>query len=274
MLRDAGIDTPALDASVLLAHALRIDRAMLYARTDAGVAPDIEATFRADIVRRAAHVPVAYLTGTKEFFGLPLAVTPDVLVPRPETELLVAWAVAWLRGHPGDPRVLDVGTGSGAIAVAVAHETPTARVIASDISVKVVCVARLNAQAHHVYARVSLVCGDLLVWCGQRVDLILANLPYLTDAEATDPSLSAEPTGALVGENEDGFGLYRALIPQALELLAPGGALAFEIGAGQAVAAVRTVEVASAPNAVTVTVHADLAGLPRFVTVERANERA
>ena len=186
------------------------------------------------LAERARGVPVAYLTGAKEFMGLPFAVTPAVLVPRPETELLVEWALSWLATHPDRSTVVEVGTGSGAIAVSIAASGYQAcEVVASDISREALSVARRNARMHGVTDRMHFVCGDLLAWLGRPVDLLLANLPYLTDEQADSPELVAEPRIALAGGDRDGFGLYRALLAQAVNRLTRGGALAFEIDPSQ-----------------------------------------
>ncbi|MHB8645491.1 MAG: peptide chain release factor N(5)-glutamine methyltransferase [Thermomicrobiales bacterium] len=265
-LRGGGIETPELDAALLLGHLLRLDRAALYAHSLDAAPPDLSIAFDALIERRLRREPVAYLTGTKEFMGLPFAVNPAVLVPRPETELLVEWAVRWLNKRTDRARVVDVGTGSGAIAVALASEISSVSVLASDISLEALHVARCNARRHAVAGRIAFVCGDLLHWLGQPADLILANLPYLTDAQTDAEELAAEPCNALAGGDTDGFALYRRLLPQAAARLMPGGALAFEIDPSQTDVA-RTLASASFPGA-RIAVHGDLAGLARFVTVE------
>jgi release factor glutamine methyltransferase len=265
-LRASGIDTPELDAAVLLAHLLGINRAALYARGLDPIPKELHSTFASLLAERARGVPVAYLTGTKEFMSLPFRVTPAVLVPRPETELLVEWAVAWLATRHQHTTVVEVGTGSGAIGVSVAKLAPGATMIASDISVAALFVAMENAREHGITERMCFVCGDLLTWLGRPVGLLLANLPYLTDAQAGSHELAAEPRIALAGGDSDGFRLYRALLAQAVNRLNRGGALAFEIDPSQAEIA-RLLCLATFPSA-TVTVHNDLAGLARFVTVE------
>jgi release factor glutamine methyltransferase len=265
-LREAGSETPELDAAVLLAHLLGTNRAALYARALDPISPEAQPAFEAVVVERTRGVPVAYLTGTKEFMGLPFTVTPAVLVPRPETELLVEWAVAWLAANPTQSTVVEVGTGSGAIGVSLAKLAPHTKVIASDISLEALFIATQNARMHGVADRIHFACGDLLAWLDHPVDLILANLPYLTDDQADAPQLMAEPHIALAGGDGDGFGLYRALLAQAANRLTCGGALAFEIDPSQAETARRCCTATFAAGAVTV--HPDLAGLARFVTVE------
>ncbi len=265
-LRQGGMETPELDAALLLGHLLGLDRATLYAHILDAAPSGVSDAFDALIARRLHGAPVAYLTGRKEFMGLTFAVGPSVLVPRPETELLVEWALHRIAARAGCTRIVDVGTGSGAIAVALAAMTPSAHLFASDISRKTLTIARCNARRHDVAGRIAFVCGDLLSWLGRPVEIILANLPYLTDAQADAAELRAEPRGALAGWGEDGFGLYRALIPQVPARLAPGGAFAFEIDPSQAEIATALCN-ATFPAAA-VALHADLAGHARFVTVE------
>lgn len=266
VLRRGGIETPELDAALLLAHLLGYDRAALYAHLLDDAPPGVSTAFDTLIERRLRRESVAYLTGMKEFMGLAFAVNPAVLVPRPETELLVEWALRWLAAHGHDARVVDAGTGSGAIGVSLASLMPRATVFASDISLEALIVARSNARRHTVADRIAFVCGDLLTWLGQPVPMILANLPYLTDAQSAAPDLCAEPRLALAGGGEDGFEFYRALIPQVPERLTPGGVFAFEIDPSQAAIATDLCAVMF-PTAL-VAIHHDLAGLARFVTVE------
>lgn len=265
-LRAAGIETAALDAALLLAHLLGISRAALYARATEETPDSVAEAFAALLTRRIAGESVAYIVGQKEFCGLDFAVSPAVLVPRPETELLVAWAVAWLRERVLPARVVDVGTGSGAIAVSVAHAVPTVRVFACDISLAALTAARVNARTHIGADRIAFVRGDLLTWLGQPADLILANLPYLTAAQMGEPSIAAEPRLALYGGDEDGLALYRRLIPQVAARMMPGSAIAFEIDPAQAEIALRQC-ICAFPTA-RVTPHHDLADFPRFITVE------
>jgi release factor glutamine methyltransferase len=264
-LRDAGSASPELDAALLLGHAMNLSRTSLYAHLPEAAPPAGIDAFHALVDRRVRGEPVAYLLGYKSFYDLTFAVTPDVLVPRPETELLVEWAAGWLNRRRRTARVVDVGTGSGAIGVTVAHLVPGAEVTGVDISRRAAMLARGNAETAGVLGHAGFVVGDLLRWLGSPVDLILANLPYLSDAQAESPDLRAEPALALVGGDHDGFGLYRELISQVAARLAPDGAFAFEIDpsqAGTAMAAVRD----AWPTA-DASIHHDLAGHARFVTV-------
>ncbi len=213
-LAAAAIETAALDAAVLLAHAAGLTRTALYARLPEDASPTATGIYETLLAARAGGMPVAYLLGEKEFLGLMFAVTPATLVPRPETELLVEWAVQWLTLHPDAQKAMDVGTGSGAIAVSLAHHVPGLMVAATDVSAAALRVARANASRHGVADRVTFVRGDLLAWLRRPVPLVLANLPYLTDIQADDMGIAAEPRTALAGGEADGFALYRRLIPQ------------------------------------------------------------
>lgn len=222
-----------LDADVLLAHALGISKEHLYAYPEAPVDGDREAAFRDLLDRRAAGEPVAYLRGWKEFYGLRFAVDPRVLIPRPETETLVDAILA-----SGPHLVADIGTGSGAIAVALAMHSPACRVIATDISAAALAVARANASAHGVADRVEFRQGDLLEPIRERVDAVAANLPYLTDVSVEEwtaerASLAFEPRSAVLA-GVDGLALIRRAIADLPRVLAPGGAGYFECDPPQA----------------------------------------
>lgn len=220
---------------MLLIHALGIDRARLYARL-ADPVPAMTATdYEALLERRAAGEPVAYLTGVREFMGLAFLVDPRVLIPRPETERLVEWGLARLRGAGGPARVVDVGTGSGAIAVSLACLSAPAGdgrllITGCDLSGEALAVAAGNVE-RLAPGRVALVRADLLQWCRGPIDLILANLPYLR-RDQLHPGIAREPTAALVAEDA-GFALYARLLPQAAALLTPGGSLGCEIDPAQ-----------------------------------------
>lgn len=234
--RLAGGDSPALDAEVLLARALRRDRAWLHAWPETEVAPRDLAGFEALVERRAAGEPIAYILGSREFRSLELEVTPDVLIPRPETELLVEIALGHVRARGLlEPAVLDLGTGSGCIAVALAHELPGARIVALDHDPAALAVAARNA-ARHGAPDVELVQG---LWLdpleGRAFDVIVANPPYVASA---DPHLRRgdlrfEPITALDG-GADGLDALRAIAAGAPHHLAPGGLVAVEHGPDQA----------------------------------------
>jgi release factor glutamine methyltransferase len=322
LLRQAS-PTARLDAELLLAHALGYPRAHLLAEGRQELTSAHLETFRALVARRSALEPVAYITGRREFYGLDFLVDPRVLVPRPETELLVELALAWTMddrrwtmehgivepqnwansaiprtknreptihvqhhvssvrtsdegqrttdGQPSSivhgPRsitIADIGTGSGCIAVALAANLPEARIIAVDLSPDALDVTRLNVERHGVQGRVQLRQGDLLAPLDGPVDLIASNPPYTVLTAIDEGVRRHEPHLALDG-GPDGLDLYRRLLEQAPGFLKPNGVVLLEIGAeqGQAVAALA---LAAFPGAI-VTVHQDLAGLDRVVSV-------
>jgi release factor glutamine methyltransferase len=269
MTARGGSDTPRLDAEVLLRHVLQTDRADLFARLTDPLPPASAAAFLTLLGRRVAGEPIAYLVGEKEFMGLPIQVGPGVLVPRPETELLVEWALRWLSDRP-DAVVVDVGTGSGGIALAVAAGLPTgsrARIIATDASAEALAWAARNRWALALDT-VELVRGDLTTWLAPATaDLVLANLPYLTpDQIAENPLLAAEPEGALLG-GADGLDLIRRLVADLPRVLAPGGAVGLELDPGQT--AQVTALLAETLPGLRIETITDLAGLLRHVVAMR-----
>jgi len=257
--RQHGIESHRLDAEVLLAHVLACKRVDLYLAFDQPVAPADRDRFR-ELVRRRAkeRMPVAYLTGTREFWSLALCVTPDVLIPRPDTETLVR-ACAQLAPR----RVVDVGTGTGCVAIALARELPEATLIGVDVSAAALAVAAQNLIACGVAERVALVRCDLLEGVDGRFDLIASNPPYVCSAELERlaPEVQQEPRLALDG-GADGLDVLRQLIAQAPAHLVAGGHLALEVGDGQASA---VAELARAVGATEIQLHRDLAGAERVV---------
>ncbi len=254
----ASSETPRLDAELLLAHLLEVSRAALIVRSGEPLGGGLPGRFDALLARRAASAPLAYLTGTREFWSLPLAVTPDVLVPRPETELLVEHALAVLpRG--ADRAVLDLGTGSGAIAVALAAERPRARVIGVDLSAAALAVAAANARALGL-ERVAWRAGS---WYqavpAERFDLVVSNPPYVAAGDAALARLAAEPALALT-PGATGLEALAALVADAPGHLHPGGWLMLEHGSlqGPDVAALL-----ARRGFIRVSTIADHAGLPR-----------
>lgn len=235
-LEAVGCDTPRLDAEVLLAHVSSQGRAWLYAHPEHILPPPQLSAYQALIARRARREPVAYLTGYKEFYGLDFIVTPDVLIPRPETERLIELALQWGGGSSSAGLIADVGAGSGAIAVTLALHLPRTRIIAIDSSSAALSVARRNVVRHGATGRVHCVQGDLLApLAAGALHLIVANPPYLSQAElATAPPEVAcwEPRVALEG-GPDGLKVIRHLLEMAPIRLHPGGGLLVEIGAAQ-----------------------------------------
>jgi release factor glutamine methyltransferase len=263
--RDANLDTPRLDAEILVRHVLGLDRTQLFVQLRDWF--DDQKTIELDtlIERRLSGEPIAYVTGCREFMALPFRVGPGALVPRPETELLVERALIWLTAHPGST-VLDIGTGSGAIAVSIAKLSPGASVFASDISTDALKWARRNRD--ELAARVAFVLGDLIEPFRGPIDLVLANLPYLRlEQLAGNADLSAEPELALVS-GQDGLNLIRRLIADLPRAMAPDGAVAFEIDPDQA-AAVEALARDRFPGAI-ITTRRDLAGFARHVWIELA----
>jgi release factor glutamine methyltransferase len=236
-LATKGSEFPRLDAEVLLAHALGCQRIDLYGIRHGDTAPEeVRKRYKDLIRRRIEGCPVAYLVGRKEFFSLPLEVGPEVLIPRPDTELVVVECLNRARDMTG-PRILDVGTGSGNIAVAVAHQHPGAQVTAVDVSPAALAVARRNAQHHGVAARIRFLEGDLFtpIPAGEKFDFILSNPPYIAreDLERVPAGVrDYEPRLALDG-GPGGYAVFERLIAGAADCLDPGGYLIVEIGAPQ-----------------------------------------
>jgi release factor glutamine methyltransferase len=264
LLKKGRIPTAWLDAEVLLGHVLGTRREHLLAHPEDGLTPAQRRRYEGLLRRRLRHEPVAYLTGTREFYGLELAVSPSVLIPRPETELVVQLAVDWLHGHPTLRRVIDLGTGSGAIAVAIAKTVDSARVVAIDRDRRALASARKNVERHRLLTRVRLMRSDLLT-NAPTADLIVANLPYLRRGARRQKELDFEPAVALYG-GPDGLDLIRRTIAQAPAVLRSGGCLLLECDPGQP-AKIRALAQANWPQA-RVEVHKDLAGHDRVVAIQ------
>jgi release factor glutamine methyltransferase len=267
-----GLETPRLDAEVLLAHALGVERLQLYLDFEKPVGPGERATFRELVRRRGGErVPVAQLTGRKEFWSLPLEVAPEVLAPRPETETLVEAALALAPERDAELRVLDVGTGTGALALALAKERPKAHIIATDICPKSLQIARRNADKLGMAERIELLEGSGYAPVrGRRFDLVVSNPPYLAESERgrLAPELAHEPAHALFA-GPDGLAVLRELVAGAPDALRPGGALALELAPAQAPAVAGACLEA---GLVEVAVRRDLAGRPRVVCARREGE--
>jgi release factor glutamine methyltransferase len=263
-LADAGLPTPALDADVLLAHVLGVPKEQLVAHPEVTLTPAESARVADIVTKRATGVPVAYLRGFKEFHGLRFAVDPRVLVPRPETEVLVDAVLAHAGGRA--LTVVDVGTGSGAIAVTLAVRAPRLRVIATDVSAGALAVARANAAAHGAW--IDFREGDLLAPLTQPVDIVAANLPYLREDEldrlAGDrTSLAFEPRVATVA-GSDGLSVVRRAIVDLPRVLAADGAAFFECDPPQVEPIATLLATLGAVDTLP-----DLAGLDRVVRMRR-----
>lgn len=268
-LRGREADSPRLDAEVLLASVLGCQRIELYTRFDEVVADEPRAAFRELVKRRGHGEPVAYLTGTKEFFSLSFRVTRDVLVPRPETESLVVRSLDLCRGLAG-ARIVDVGTGSGAIAVVLARHLPGASITAIDISPQAVAIARENVEAHGVADRVRVLEGDLLSGLPEEetFDLIVSNPPYIREDEFAGLPRDVrdfEPRGALVA-GPRGVEPLERLAGMAADRLVTGGWLLVEIGPQRASEEV----LAAAPHLQAASTLPDDAGIPRIVQARRS----
>jgi release factor glutamine methyltransferase len=270
-LQSAGIEQPALDARLLVGAALRLDLTGMVTQAARQLAPEEAARLEAYARRRLAHEPVARILGAREFWGLPFQLSEATLVPRPDTETVVELALEIFRERQASRqmRIADIGTGSGAILLALLHEIPGAVGVGTDLSLTALKTARDNAAALGLADRASFVACSYATALRGPFDLVVSNPPYIPSAEI--PKLSIEvrehdPHLALDGGN-DGYDAYRALIPQAAERLAPGGALIVEAGQGQA----RNIETLMAAAALMVDrpPKADLAGIPRAVSARK-----
>ncbi|HLL13996.1 MAG TPA: peptide chain release factor N(5)-glutamine methyltransferase [Pyrinomonadaceae bacterium] len=273
VLRAAGIPDARPDARALLAHTLARDHAFLIAHSDDELEPHALALFRERTHRRAAGEPVQYITGRQEFYGLDFEVNPAVLIPRPETELLVEVALELLRERDAAPLVCDVGTGSGCIPVALLHERGDARACGLDISPDALAVAARNAARHGVAERLTLFVSDCFDALdgethAQTFDLITSNPPYIAESDLPhlqrevrehEPRLALTPGG-------DGLSVIRRLVAEAPRFLEAGGHFIFEIGYDQHEAVARLVD----PNVWTLLdIRRDLQGIPRVVVLRR-----
>jgi release factor glutamine methyltransferase len=289
-LRAAQVPSHTLAAELLLMHSLGCDRTWLYTNPERPVDPEVVQAYFALVARRASGEPTQYLTGKQEFWGLEFEVTPAVLIPRPETEHVIEVALDRLgprgikidiaTGAPSpELRIADVGTGSGCIAVAFAHELPHATITATDISAAALDVARRNASRHSVQDRIHFVHTSLLDACiddpllvsGSRTfDLIASNPPYVarTEAGSLAPEVrNHEPHAALFG-GPTGLEMYSRLIEQAGRLLRTGGILVLELGYNSADEVLKMLE--AEPHWTNVNVTRDLAGIPRVLAALRS----
>ncbi|MDP6635197.1 MAG: peptide chain release factor N(5)-glutamine methyltransferase [Phycisphaerae bacterium] len=235
----ADVDQPRLCAEVLLAHVLGCERIELYTRFDYSPDPNQLASYRQLVKRAAQHEPTAYLVGSREFYSLKFKVTGDVLIPRPETEQLVAEAEAHLKTLDRPGLMWDICTGSGCVAIATALQVDSVQVLATDICPKAVALARSNAEAHNLTQRVRCDVADLASIpescsdLGNKLfDVITANPPYVADGDTIGASVMHEPAGALYS-GPDGLDCIRTLLPQIPPILQPGGVFVMEFGIGQ-----------------------------------------
>lgn len=259
-------ETPGLDAQVLLAHIYKRERSWLLAHSDEILSPDATLRLTEAMAQLTSGIPLPYVIGEWEFFGLPFIVTPHVLIPRPETELLVETAIEWLIAHPECRIASEAGTGSGCIAVSLAVNIPDLQVSTTDISPEAVTIAQKNAGAHQVETRVTVQESDLLKGLSGPIDLICANLPYIPSADLRQIKVfHTEPTIALDG-GEVGLEIIARLLVQAVPLLSPGGLILLEIGAGQGEAA-KALATDQFPFA-SIQVKPDLSGHDRLLVIQ------
>lgn len=267
-------DTPALVASVLISHILNKPRTWVLSHPELTLTTEQQKQLNNSLARLEKGEPFPYVMGTWEFFGLEFEVTPDVLIPRPETELLVEKAITWLQQNPEKKNITDIGTGSGIIAISIAVYVSNTDILATDISPKALEVAKRNAQKHAVHDRIEFVEYDLLPEASSivhrlsSIDLLCANLPYIPTRKLHGlPIYQREPTLALDG-GEDGLDHFRKLMRIAPEWLTPNGAMLLEIEASQGAAALSLVREAY-PDA-DIRLYKDLARKERLLSVNCA----
>lgn len=269
VLSAASVPSPRLDAEVLLAHVLGWKRAGLYARPEWDLTAEQQRAFRAFVERRRCREPVPYITGHREFYGLDFIVDRRVIIPRPETELLVERTLETVASLGKSQLLLtDIGTGSGIIAVSLALYLPDAIVYATDVCAEALEVAACNVARHHLSHRVHLLLGDLVQPLPERVDIIVANLPYVSAehlACAPPDVIAYEPLVALDG-GPDGLVQIRRLLTQAGRWLLAGGAILLEVGAGQGQEVIAFAD-QHYPDA-KIELFQDYAGLDRIVRIQ------
>jgi release factor glutamine methyltransferase len=270
-LRQAGIppDEADMDARLLAEFVLGWTTERFF--TDAHTPPPagFEVRFASLIARRAAREPYAYIVGHQEFWGLRFDVTPAVLIPRPETELIVEAVLEYV-DHASAVRIVDVGTGSGCLAVAIARERPAAAIVAADISENAIAISRRNCARHGVASRISLCRVDLLDGLSGPFDVVVSNPPYVREIDRIDmqPEVRWEPPDALFA-GIDGLNVIRRLLPQATERLKPGGLLMFEMGFGQSDAVAGLIS--ATPGITMVELRSDLQNIPRVAIARRTS---
>jgi release factor glutamine methyltransferase len=267
ILQDAVVDESRREAVSLLAHVLGRDRSFLIAHSDESLPDEQYQTFKSLITRRSQGEPLQYLTGHREFFKLDFEVSPDVLIPRPETELIVEAAIELCKAEPA-PVIADIGTGSGCIAISLLHELGNAVAVGADISVAALHLAQRNAERHGVQERLTLVQSDCFaaVPDTKPFSLIASNPPYVSDEEIEHlgREVRFEPRAALAG-GPDGLSVIRRLLSEARRFIRPQGYLVFEIGFGQSEAVEQLIE---RPVWKLLEIRKDLQGIPRTFVLQ------
>jgi release factor glutamine methyltransferase len=261
-LRDGAVADPRRDAGLLLAHVIGRNQTFVFTHANDALKDEEHELFRSLIERRAGGEPLQYLTGHQEFYKLDFEVTPAVLIPRPETELIIEAALELLRDDP-EPHIADVGTGSGCLAISIINELPTARAVAIDASPSALLVAQRNAEHHGVADRLTLLESDCFsaLEANLRFGLIVSNPPYVSEVEmkGLQREVNHEPRAALAA-GPDGLSIIRRLLIEARPFLRPGGHLIFEIGFGQSEAVQQLID----PRVwELVEIRADLQKIPR-----------
>ena len=259
-------DTPGLDAQVLLAHICKQDRSWLLAHPEALLS--IDSTLRLDkaLAKISAGMPLPYVIGKWEFFGLSFNITPNVLIPRPETELLVETAIEWLHFHPKFRIAAEAGTGSGCISISLAANITDLQITATDISFEAISIARKNVDTHQVETQVTVQESNLLTGLSGPINLICANLPYIPSGDLRQLKVfHTEPTLALDG-GENGLEIIAKLLAQAVPLLSPRGLILLEIGADQGEAA-KSLAADHFPSAY-IKIKPDLSGHDRLLVIQ------
>lgn len=271
--QNKGIESPRLESELLLAKSLDLSRVQLYMQFDRPLQETELQNFKSLLKRRTEREPLAYILGKKEFYSLEFEVTPDVLIPRPETELLVEKSIQPLTPHPSPLSILDIGTGSGCIAISVAKHLPEAKITAVDISKEALEVAKRNAEKHGVEKQIDFIQMDFNsphpspLTSHQKFDLILSNPPYIATDEISKlaPELQFEPRSALDG-GKNGLDFYKILLPWSFEHLNPEGKALFEIGCDQAESLEKLATNAGFQK---ISIIKDYAGHPRVVSLSK-----
>jgi release factor glutamine methyltransferase len=271
LLKSAGVREAQHEARLLLMHSLGCDRTFVITHSEDEVPPAPMDHFRRLVNRRASGEPAQYLTGRQEFFKLDFAVSPAVLIPRPETELLVETALDLLRDY-ASPRLADVGTGSGCIAISLLHELPAAQAIATDVSPAALAIARRNAERHRVIDRLQLIESDLLSGVDQKssFDVIVSNPPYVSEAGMSNlqREVRREPARALAA-GPDGLAVIKRLLGESAPYLQDDGHLLFEIGFGQSE---NVKDLIRETAWELVSILCDLQGIPRTVVIRKRRD--
>jgi release factor glutamine methyltransferase len=267
LLQTTGVSSPRADAEWMLTHVLTCSRSDLHLRQTQTPTRQQTTCYRELISKRAQRIPLQHLLGQTEFYGLPFYTTPDALIPRPETETLVEIVIDHLKDH-NSPRILDIGTGSGIIAITLAKELPGSRVVAIDISHKALCLANVNAHLNNVSDRISFVQTDLLtsIAAPKHFHAIVSNPPYIPSSEIDTLESEVRVHDPLLALDGGSIGLdfYLKIVPPSVLLLTQGGILGFEIGHNQADAVTQMLtRQITLTNIVT---HTDLSSHPRVIT--------